>query len=97
MADKGIYGLYGDDDHVLEATKIVASGYRVVGLCISSSWFGYRYGSKYSRLAITSFIWLNGFALITLLMWFIMISDWPMIIGENQIFLMDKIYQHLFL
>ena len=85
MADKIIYGLYGDDDHVLEATKkIVASGYRVNEVYSPYPVHGLdtAMGLKYSRLAITSFLYgLTGFAPITLLMWFIMISDWPMIIG----------------
>ena len=85
MADKIIYGLYGDDDHVLEATKeIVASGYSVNEVYSPYPVHGLdtAMGLKYSRLAITSFLYgLTGFALITLLMWFIMISDWPMIIG----------------
>ena len=85
MADKIIYGLYGDDDHVLEATKeIVARGYSVNEVYSPYPVHGLdtAMGLKYSRLAITSFLYgLTGFALITLLMWFIMISDWPMIIG----------------
>lgn len=85
MANKIIYGLFGDDDHVLEATKkIVAKGYRVNEVYSPYPVHGLdtAMGLKYSRLAITSFLFgTMGFALITLLMWFIMISDWPMIIG----------------
>ena len=85
MANKIIYGLFGDDDHVLEATKkIIAKGYRVNEVYSPYPVHGLdtAMGLKYSRLAITSFLFgTMGFALITLLMWFIMISDWPMIIG----------------
>ena len=85
MENKVIYGLYGDDDHVLAATKkIVSKGYRVNEVYSPYPVHGLdtAMGLNYSRLAITSFMYgLLGFGLITLLMWFIMISDWPMIIG----------------
>jgi len=85
MKNKVIYGLFGDDDHVLAATKkIVARGFRVNEVFSPYPVHGLdtAMGLQYSRLAITSFMYgLLGFGLITLLMWFVMISDWPMIIG----------------
>ena len=66
MADKIIYGLYGDDDHVLKLQKKlckwisvneVYSPYPVHGLDTAM-------GLKYSRLAITSFLYgLTGLLL----------------------------------
>ena len=44
-------------------------------------------GLRYSRMAITSFIYgVIGAFLITLLMWYIMIEDWPMDIGGKPSF-----------
>ena len=65
MADKIIYGLYGDDDHVLEATKeIVASGYSVNEVYSPYPVHGLdtAMGLKYSRLSnYFVFIWFNRF------------------------------------
>ena len=71
MADKIIYGLYGDDDHVLEATKkIVASGYSVNEVYSPYPVHGLdtAMGLKYSRLQLLLLLYgLTGFALVTLI------------------------------
>ncbi len=85
MSNKIIYGLYADDEQLLEATKkIVAKGHRVNEVYSPYPVHGLdtAMGLKYSRLAITSFLYgMMGAILITLLMWYVMVGDWPMVIG----------------
>ena len=82
---KVIYGLYDDDDKLLDATKtLVGKGYSINEIYSPFPVHGLdtAMGLKYSRMAITSFIYgVMGAFLITLLMWYIMVDDWPMIIG----------------
>jgi len=84
-SSKVIYGLYDDDDKLVHATKIlVGKGYSINEVYSPFPVHGLdtAMGLKYSRMAITSFIYgVIGAFLITLLMWYIMVSDWPMIIG----------------
>ena len=84
-SSKVIYGLYDDDDKLVHATKIlVGKGYSINEVYSPFPVHGLdtAMGLKYSRMAITSFIYgIIGAFLITLLMWYIMVSDWPMIIG----------------
>ena len=84
-SSKVIYGLYDDDDKLVHATKIlVGKGYSINEIYSPFPVHGLdtAMGLKYSRMAITSFIYgVIGAFLITLLMWYIMVSDWPMIIG----------------
>tara|TARA_B100000579_G_C22826728_1_gene853571 strand:+ start:990 stop:1637 length:648 start_codon:yes stop_codon:yes gene_type:complete len=85
MSSKIIYGLYGDDDQLLEATKkIVSKGHRVNEVYSPYPVHGLdtAMGLKYSRMAVTSFLFgMMGAFLITLLIWFVMIDDWPLVIG----------------
>ena len=85
MSSKIIYGLYADDDQLLEATKkIVAKGHRVNEVYSPYPVHGLdtAMGLKYSRMAVTSFLFgMMGAFLITLLIWFVMIDDWPLVIG----------------
>jgi len=84
-SSKVIYGLYDDDDKLVHATKtLVGKGYSINEVYSPFPVHGLdtAMGLKYSRMAITSFIYgVIGAFLITLLMWYIMVSDWPMIIG----------------
>ena len=84
-SNKIIYGLFDDDDKVLHATKtLVSKGYTVNEVYSPFPVHGLdtAMGLRYSRMAITSFIYgVLGAFLITLLMWYIMIEDWPMVIG----------------
>ncbi len=84
-SNKVIYGLFDDDDKVLHATKtLVSKGYTVNEVYSPFPVHGLdtAMGLRYSRMAITSFIYgVLGAFLITLLMWYIMIEDWPMVIG----------------
>ena len=85
MSSKIIYGLYADDEQILEATKkIVAKGYHIDEIYSPFPVHGLdtAMGLKYSRMAITSFLYgMLGLFLITLLVWFVMVEDWPLIIG----------------
>ncbi len=85
MSNKIIYGLFADDEQLLDATKkVVSKGYRVNEVYSPYPVHGLdtAMGLKYSRLAITSFLYgMLGAFLITLLMWYVMVADWPMIIG----------------
>ena len=85
MSNKIIYGLFADDEHLLDATKkIVSKGHTVDEVYSPYPVHGLdtAMGLKYSRLAITSFMYgMLGAFLITLLMWYVMVADWPMIIG----------------
>jgi hypothetical protein len=82
---KVIYGLYDDDDKLLAATKtMVSEGYHVNEVYSPFPVHGLdtAMGLKYSRIAITSFLYgIMGTFLITLLMWYVMVEDWPLIIG----------------
>ena len=83
--DKIIYGIYSDDDVILEAVKTnrekghhideVYTPFPIHGLDVAL-------GLKYSRIAITSFIYgCIGASCALLMFWYMMIYDWPMIIG----------------
>tara|TARA_B100001250_G_scaffold334768_1_gene300771 strand:+ start:858 stop:1499 length:642 start_codon:yes stop_codon:yes gene_type:complete len=84
-SNKVIYGLYDDDDKIVNATKtLVDKGYSINEVYSPFPVHGLdtAMGLKYSRMAITSFFYgVLGAFLITLLMWYIMVDDWPMIIG----------------
>ena len=85
MSNKIIYGLFADDELLLDATKkLVSKGHRVNEVYSPYPVHGLdtAMGLKYSRLAITSFLYgMLGAFLITLLMWYVMVADWPMVIG----------------
>ena len=85
MSKKVIYGLYDDDDVILQAVKDI----REKGIHINEVYspfpihgLDHALGLKPTRLAITSFIYgCTGLSLALLMMWYMMIEDWPMIIG----------------
>ena len=84
-SSKVIYGLYDDDDKLLAATRtMVSEGYHVNEVYSPFPVHGLdtAMGLKYSRIAVTSFLYgIMGAFLITLLMWYVMVEDWPLIIG----------------
>lgn len=90
MAKTIIHGIYNDpDDCKAGAKAIVAKGYRVKDVFSPFPIHGIDpiIGIKRTRIAICSFIYgLTGAGLATLMMWFMMISDWPMDIGGKPSF-----------
>ena len=85
MSNKIIYGLYADDERLLEATKkIVAKGHRVNEVYSPFPVHGLdkALGLKETRMAITAFIYgCIGISLAALMIYNIMIVDWPQNIG----------------
>ena len=85
MSKKVIYGIFDDDDVILQAVKDI----REKGVHINEVYspfpihgLDHALGLKPTRLAITSFIYgCTGLSLGLLMMWYMMIEDWPMIIG----------------
>ena len=85
MSKKVIYGIYDDDDVILQAVKDI----RAKGINIDEVYspfpihgLDHALGLKPTRLAITSFIYgCTGLSLALLMMWYMMIHDWPMNIG----------------
>ena len=85
MSKKVIYGIYDDDDVILQAVKDI----RGKGVDIAEVYspfpihgLDHALGLKTTRLAITSFIYgCTGLSLGILMMWYMMIQDWPQIIG----------------
>jgi len=85
MSKKVIYGIYDDDDVILQAVKDI----REKGVHIEEVYtpfpvhgLDHALGLKPTRLAITSFIYgCIGLSLGLLMMWYMMIQDWPQNIG----------------
>lgn len=90
MSKKVIYGIYDDDDVILQAVKDI----RAKGINIDEVYspfpihgLDHALGLKPTRLAITSFIYgCIGLSLALLMMWYMMIHDWPMNIGGKPSF-----------
>ena len=90
MSKKVIYGIYDDDDVILQAVKDIRSK----GIDIDEVYspfpihgLDHALGLKPTRLAITSFIYgCIGLSLALLMMWYMMIHDWPMNIGGKPSF-----------
>ena len=83
--EKIIYGLYDDDDVILDAVKSIREkGHHVDEVYSPFPIHGldHAMGLKHSRIAITSFIYgCIGASCALLMFWYMMIYDWPMIIG----------------
>ena len=85
MSKKVIYAVYDDDDVILQAVK----DFRAKGVYVDEVYspfpihgLDHALGLKPSRLAIAAFIYgCIGLSLGLLMMWYMMIQDWPMIIG----------------
>lgn len=80
-----IHGVFGDEVPMLEACKkLRASGIRVKDVYSPMPIHGLDglIGVPRTRIAITAFIYgLTGAGLATLMMWYMMVSDWPNDIG----------------
>ena len=85
MSKKVVYGIYDDDDVILKAVKdIRAKGIHVDEVYSPFPIHGldHALGLKPTRLAITSFLYgCTGLSLGMIMMWYMMIKDWPQIIG----------------
>lgn len=85
MSKKIIHGIYDDDDQLKDgAMKLIAMGFRINEVFSPYPIHGIDpiIGVPRTRLAICSFIYgVTGASLATLMMWYMMISDWPNDIG----------------
>jgi len=92
--EKIIYGIYNDDDVILSAVKSIRekghhidevySPFPIHGLDTAM-------GLNHSRIAITSFIYgCIGTSCALLMFWYMMIYDWPMIIGGKPSFSLNE-------
>ena len=92
--EKVIYGIYDDDDVILDAVKSIREkGHHIHEVYSPFPIHGldHALGLKYSRLAICSFLFgFTGFCCALLLMWAIMIYDWPMNIGGKPSFSLNE-------
>ena len=89
-----IYGIYDDDDDILEAVKTIKSkGYHVDEVYSPFPIHGldHALGLQNSRLAITSFMYgCLGACCALLMFWYMMIYDWPMNIGGKPSFSLNQ-------
>jgi hypothetical protein len=86
MSDKKVINaLYGDDEVILNAAKkIRAAGYRIKEVFSPFPIHGLDnvLGLARTRIAITSFLYgITGTCLATLMMWYMMVHDWPTDVG----------------
>ena len=94
MAKEILHAIYDDDEVLLSSVKSL----KEQGIEISEVYspfpihgLDHALGLKYSRLAICSFIFgAIGFSCALLLMWYIMIHDWPMNIGGKPSFTLNE-------
>tara|TARA_B100001113_G_C20953441_1_gene554178 strand:+ start:164 stop:712 length:549 start_codon:yes stop_codon:yes gene_type:complete len=92
--EKIIYGVYSDDEIILNAVKTIRdTGQHIDEIYSPFPIHGldHALGLKYSRLAICSFIFgCIGFSCALLLFWYMMIYDWPMNIGGKPNFTLNE-------
>lgn len=90
MSKKVVYGIYDDDDVIMAGVKkIRANGIHINEVYSPFPIHGldHALGLQHSKLAITAFIYgLLGTTTALLMMWYIMIYDWPMNIGGKPSF-----------
>jgi hypothetical protein len=95
MSKKIIYGLFDDEEILLKSAKdLVGKGVRIKDVFSPFPIHGIDpvIGVPRTRLAIGSFVYgAVGLALAWLMMWYMLIVDWPMDIGgkPNQAFYMN--------
>tara|TARA_B100001250_G_C19778762_1_gene780846 strand:+ start:466 stop:996 length:531 start_codon:yes stop_codon:yes gene_type:complete len=92
--EKIIYGIYDDDDVILDAVKVIKDeGYQINEVYSPFPIHGLdkAMGLKHSRLAITSFIYgCIGASCALLMFWYMMVHDWPMNIGGKPNFTLNE-------
>ncbi len=80
-----IHGIFDDEDQLKDgATKVVSQGHHVKDVFSPFPIHGIDpiIGIKRTRIAICAFIYgVTGALLATLMMWYMMISDWPTEVG----------------
>ena len=85
MSKRIIHGIYDDGDRLKSgAKKLVADGIKIGEVFSPFPIHGIDsvIGVPRTRLAICAFMYgITGTALATLMMWYMMVSDWPMDIG----------------
>jgi hypothetical protein len=90
MSKKIIHGIYDDDDQLVEGAKrLRAQGIKIKDVFSPFPIHGIDpiIGVPRTRLAICSFIYgITGTSLALLMMWYMMVSDWPMDIGGKPSF-----------
>jgi len=91
---KVIYAIYDDDDVILNAVKSIRkNGYNIDEVYSPFPIHGLdtAMGLKYSRIAITSFLYgCVGACCALLMFWYMMIHDWPLIIGGKPNFTLNE-------
>jgi hypothetical protein len=82
---KIINALYGDDDILMSAVKKTrAAGFKIKEVFTPFPVHGldHAMGLERTRIAICAFLYgITGTCLATLMMWYMMISDWPTEVG----------------
>lgn len=90
MSKAIIHGIYDDDDQLKEgATRLRSNGIRIKDVFSPFPIHGIDpiIGVPRTRLAITAFLYgITGTTLATLMMWYMMIHDWPTDIGGKPSF-----------
>jgi hypothetical protein len=90
MSKKIIHGIYDDDGQLVEGAKrLRAQGIKIKDVFSPFPIHGIDpiIGVPRTRLAICSFIYgITGTSLALLMMWYMMVSDWPMDIGGKPSF-----------
>ena len=90
MSKAIIHGIYDDDDQLKDGAKrLVASGVRIKDVFSPFPIHGIDpiIGIPRTRLAICAFIYgITGTTLATLMMWYMMVHDWPTDIGGKPSF-----------
>lgn len=85
MSKKVIHGIYDDDDQLKDGAKLLrTNGIKVKDVFSPFPVHGLDalIGVPRTRLAITAFVYgITGTCLATLMMWYMMISDWPTDVG----------------
>lgn len=85
MINVKLYGIYDDEEHLLKAVALLnKKGIKIKEVFTPFPVHGLEkaLGLKHTRLSTASFIYgLTGLSLGILMMWYMMIHDWPINIG----------------
>jgi len=90
MSKTVIHGIYDDEEQLLEGvTQLRSQGFKITDVFTPFPVHGldHAMGLARTRIAITSFLYgITGTALGTLMMWYMMVHDWPTDIGGKPSF-----------
>src|ERR1039457_2657908 len=84
MSKKTVYGIFDDEETLLSSIKQIRDKVRIKNAITPFPVHGLdaAIGLKRTRIAITAFIYGGiGCSLALWMMWYMLISDWPMDIG----------------